>query len=568
MVLGRAQPVPDRVIVRFADREGRATRLGGDMKTYIALSKALVDQGVDTLFGVIGDGNNRYIAAFQAEFGGRFIASVDERGSVSMADGFARATNGVGVATVSHGPALTNTLTALAEAVVARTPLVVLTADTPASQRSNRSQIDREGYVRPTGAAFRIARRPEDVVDAFGRAMQQAKLEQRPVVLDIPVDHLPKEVEYHPSRYHAPKLPATPPSSDALADTLDILASARNPVILAGRGAVLSQAKGALVRLADICQAALATTVPAKNLFAGHPLNLGISGALAHSVALDAINQSDVILAFGASLEDKTTNSGALLRGKTVIQFDNDQTRFNMYTPADLLVHGDAGASAHALAELLESTGTRSEDRHRDLAGQLADRRDADEFEDLGSPGKLDARFAAIHLNAVMPRDRAVVGDGGRYLQAAWRYLDPIDPTAQIMTNNFGSIGLGLPTAVGFAAGRPDLLTVAVVGDGGAMMGFKEFSTAVRHKLQLVVVVFNDEGYGSEYSKLVEFDLDPRYALSSWPRFCDLADASGGRGIRVESLDAIDALDAATWEADNLPLVIEVMMDPAINLYG
>lgn len=537
------------------------------MKTYLALSKAFVDQGLETLFGVIGDGNMLYIAAFEAEFGGRFIGSVDERGAVSMADGFARATDSVGVVTVTHGPGLTNALTALSEAVAARTPLVLLTADTPGSQRRHPQQVDREGFVRPTGAAFQRARRAEDVVEEFGRAVQQASLERRPVVLDLPVDHMQVDVSDRISQHRRANLPPIPPSPAALDDALGIVASARNPMILAGRGAVLSGAKEALIRLADLCEAPVATTVPAKSFFAGHPLDLGICGTLSHSVAVDAITSSDVIVAFGASLNDKTTDSGALLQGKAVIQCDNDPARFNMYSHANVAVHGDAATTAQAMVDLLETADYQAVSHREEVVSQLAHRRALDDFKDLGSPGRLDARSAAIRLNDLMPRERAIVSDGGRFLQASWRYLDPVDATAHVITNNFGSIGLGMGTAVGFAAGRPDLLTVAVLGDGGGMMGIKEFTTAVRNNLRLAVLVFNDECYGAEYSKLQEFGLDPKYSLATWPRFSDLAQAMGGRGIRVQSLEEIDALDASTWQAENLPVLIEVMIDPAIDLY-
>lgn len=538
----------------------------GKVKTFVALAEAFVDQGLDTMFGVMGDGNMVYIVAYEHQLGQRYIGSVDERGAVSMADGYARATNTVGLVSVTHGPGLTNALSSLTEAARARTPLVLLTAETPASERLHPQQVDIPGFVRPTGAGFRSARKPELVVEEFGRAVHQASSESRPVVLDIPVDFLMMDIENVPTTYSRANPSSISPSESALDEALGILASARNPIILAGRGAVLSGAHDALVRLAEVSHAPVATTVPALSFFSGHPLNLGICGTLSHSVALDAITKADAVIAFGASLNNKTSAGGTLLKGKAVVQCDNDAERFDMFFPANVSLQGDAKTTALAMAEMLESAGVQASTNNEALAKALSDRRPEDDFKNRGATGALDSRFAAIHLNNVLPENRAMVNDGGRFLQASWRYLHPVNAEANVISNNFGCIGLGLGTAIGFSAGRPDLLTVAIIGDGGGMMGIKEFSTAVRNNLRLAVICFNDECYGSEYSKLPDFGLDAKHSYLHWPHFSDMATAMGGRGIRVDSLEQIDALGPDTWKQENLPVLIEVVADPTIDL--
>ncbi|MFF5253243.1 thiamine pyrophosphate-binding protein [Streptomyces leeuwenhoekii] len=539
------------------------------MKTYQALARRLVQHGIDPLFGLMGDANMQFIASYIDEQGGRYIGSSHEAGAVGMADGYARASGSVGVATVTHGPGTTNTLTALTEAVRANTALVLLTSSTPSDNPNHIQNIDLRGLIEPSGAAFRRPLRAQDVPDELAQALAQARSEARPVVLDIPVEFHDVEIEDTVApRDEAPEAPAADLDPDLLDAALGMIASARRPLVIAGRGAVESGAHDAITAFADLIGAAVATTVPARGFFAGHELDLGICGNLAHPVALTAILDSDCVIVFGASLTSYTTDSGDLLSGKPVVHVDKSADHLNRYHQADVALCGDAAAVASAMTQFLVSEDIEFASNRTGLAEKLRNRVPADEFVDATREGAVDMRSAMLRLATRLPSNRAIVTDAGRFLRSVWRYVDVTHPRYSAVTHNFGSIGLGIGCATGVSVAAPDLVTFVFVGDGGGMMSLTEFNTAVRYRLPLVAVVINDGSYGAEYSKLQGFNADPRHSLMDWPEFADLGIALGGNAVSVRSLDEIDKLDESTWAPENLPLLVEIKVDPSVDYYA
>ncbi|SFU05673.1 Acetolactate synthase large subunit [Geodermatophilus amargosae] len=539
------------------------------MKTYQALARRLSQRGAEPLFGLMGDANMQYIASFIDEHGGRYIGSTHEAGAVGMADGFARASGSVGVATVTHGPGTTNTITALIEAVRSGTALVLLTSSTPSSSPHHLQKIDLQRLIEPTGAAFRRAARAQDVPDELERALGQARAESRPVALDVPVEFLDEEIEdTGAAPQQAPPAAPADLDPDLLDSALGMIASARRPLVLAGRGAVESDAHEAITAFADLIGAAVATTVPARGFFAGHDLDLGVCGTLAHPVGLTAILDSDCVVVFGASLNDYTTDSGALLKGKPVVHVDRFDHHLNRYYEPNVALCGDAATVATRMTELLRAEDVTFASSRAGLAEELRKRVPSDEFVEARGSDAVDMRAAMLRLSPRLPANRAVVTDAGRFLRSVWRYIDVSHPRYTAGTVSFGSIGLGIGCATGVSVAVPDLVTVVFVGDGGGMMSLTEFNTAVRYRLPLVAVVINDGSYGAEYSKLQGFNADPRHSLMEWPEFADLGVALGGNAVTVRSLQAIDELDESLWAPENLPLLIDVKVDPAVDYYA
>lgn len=183
------------------------------------------------------------------------------------------------------------------------------------------------------------------------------------------------------------------------------------------------------------------------------------------------------------------------------------------------------------------------------------------------APGTADMRVAADVLDRTLPPDRIVVTDSGRFSRAPWRHLRVSDPRDFVYTTSFGSIGLGISTAIGAAVGRPDRVTVGVVGDGGGMMGLIELSTAVRSAIPVLIVVMNDCSYGSEYSKLSAFGLDPHHSLVDWPDLGEVARALGARGRTARSCDDVESA-VREHLANPVPTLIDVRCDPTIDLYA
>ncbi len=524
------------------------------------MARALADHGVDTVFGVLGDANLYMMDSFQRVAGGKYYSFSNEAGAVLAANGYARTSGRLGVATVTHGPALTNTLTALVESVRDHTPVLLVAGDTAVVDRENFQNIAQRDVVLPTGAGFEQVRSPLTAAEDVATAIRRALLERRPVVLNVPVDFQWEDVPYQPV---APKLvepQAVAPDPAALDAAVGIVAAARRPVVLAGRGA--ARARGALLRLAERIGAPVATTLRGKDLFRGERFDLGIFGTLSDEVALETIMESDCVIAFGASLNKWTTAEGSLLEKKRVVHVDLDRDSISRFSTVDAGVVGDAAVVADTIVEWLDqaevpATGFASEE----LARRLASRSPAD-FTDCSTDETVDIRTAMLRIDEAFPQDRTLVFDGGRFIFNAFTRLHCPEPSAYVHTVNFGSIGLGMGNAIGASLGAPGRPTLLVTGDGGFMMGgLAEFNTAVRHGIDLVVVMFNDRAYGAEHIQFRNKNMDPAISTFEWPDFGPVATALGGRGFTVRNLAELDEALAAIENRDR-PVLIEIRIDP------
>lgn len=536
------------------------------MKVHTAVASVLRDAGVDTVFGLMGDANMRFLVDFVDSEGGRFVSAVDEGGAVSMADGYSRVGGRVGVASVTHGPGMANTVTALTEAVRARSTVVVLTGDT-AARPDHLQRFDLRAAAGLAGADYHRVLRAEDAAGDVRAALRQVLASRTPLVLDVPVDLHGSEVEKPRAVRCGWEGQAFGPDEDALDQALGIIATARRPVVLAGRGAALAQARQQLLELAELVGAPLATTLLGKDFFRGHPFNLGVAGSLGSEVATRTILAADCVIAFGAGLNRYTTAEGSLLADKAVVQVDVDPARLGPPELVDAGVLGDAGATARSMVEKLRSAGhTAGSFRGDALAAELAAYDPSGEFVDQSDEATLDLRTALVRLDELLPADRTVVTDTGRFVYAPWRYLHVPEPAAFVHTLNFASIGLGIATAVGAAAAAPERLTVAVVGDGGGMMGMVELVTAVRSGLPVLVVVCNDGAYGMEHRMLEAAGVDPGHSLLWWPDFSAVAKALGADGVTVRGVDGLEAAVKSLERPLLAPFVIDIKANPAVDV--
>lgn len=532
------------------------------MKLFQAIGDALVSAGVGRVFGLMGDANMRYIAALaEREPPIAYVSTVHEAGAVGMADAYARCTQTLGVATVTHGPGITNGLTALVEAVRSRTPMVLLTGSTPGRMPDHAQRLEIVAAADLAGAGYVRLSSAETALSELADAFKQAEVNRRPMVVDIPADLVDSEVgEWS---FEVGRRARVEPGAAALDAALGVIASARRPIILVGRGAVLAGAKSSIAAMADLIGAPLATSLRARALFDEHRLNIGIFGTLSHSLAQEVIGESDCIIAVGAGLNDLQTLNRDLIDGKMLVHCDDDELNLGRF-PHAITVASDARVFADRVVEALEGfeVATLAE-WTSDVAKRLVDFRPELDFEDRTSPPFVDMRAAMVALNRIAPGSRAVSTDVGRFYAAPWRYLRS-DAEQFVYTASFGAIGLGIAAAIGTAFANPEVLTIAVVGDGGAMMSFNELATAVEHSLRIAIVVLNDNCYGAEYTKLLDYGHAANHSLRPWPSFSALAEAYGAEGVRITSLGQIDAL-APRLAALSGPLIVEIMADPAVD---
>jgi acetolactate synthase-1/2/3 large subunit len=539
-----------------------------------AVAAALADLGADTVFGVVGSGNFKVTNALIAR-GARFVAARHECGAAVMADAWARMAGRPGILSVHQGPGLTNALTGITEAAKSRTPLVVLAADVAdAAVRSN-FRIDVARLAAGVGAeAFRL-HSPGFAVDETVRAYRTALTQRRTVVLALPLD-VQAGACTMPAIGPAGPSPAVAPSAAAVASLAQALSRARRPVFIAGRGARIAGARADLERLADRCGALLATSAAAKGLFRGSPWDLDVSGGFASPLAAELIRGADLVVGWGCSLNMWTLRHGKLIGpDASLAQVDHEQAAIGAHRPVSLGVTGDVALTARAAADVLAADaavagapaagapaagahapgapaagapvagapdgGAEAGYRSAALRDRIAKQirwRDVPYADESGG-GRIDPRALTIGLDDLLPAERIVAVDSGNFMGYPSMFLSVPDADGFCFTQAYQSIGLGLASAIGSAIARPGRLTVAALGDGGALMGISELETVVRLGLPMVIVVYDDEAYGAEVHH-----FGPDGDVLDTVRFppADLAEIGRGFGCEGVSVRAAEDL--------------------------
>jgi thiamine pyrophosphate-dependent acetolactate synthase large subunit-like protein len=551
------------------------------------VGRALAELGVGHAFGVVGSGNFHLTNALIAA-GVPFTAARHENGAATMADAWARTSGRVAVVTTHQGCGLTNATTGIGEAAKSRTPLIVLTADTQGAAVHSNFRIDQDALARSVGAVAERVHSPASAAADVARAVRRARNDRRTVVLSVPLD---VQASPAPEGAVVPALPPAPrvrPNGDDAARLAELLAAARRPVFVAGRGA--RGARAELTALAERSGALLATSAVAKGLFAGEDFDLGISGGFSTPTTAELIGAADLVVAWGCALTMWTTRHGRLLDPEaSVVQVDLEESALGAHRPVDrpldLGVVGDCALTARDVLAVLEHDTVQEHDtvlehntaseraagpgaaapassswRTPELAARIAreGRWQDVAFEDLSTAERIDPRVLSRELDAMLPAERVVAVDSGNFMGYPSQYLSVPDERGFCFTQAFQSVGLGLATAIGAALAQPHRLPVLGTGDGGFLMGIAELETAVRLGLPLVCVVYDDAAYGAEVH---HFAGDGDVPLDTVV-FPDVDIAAVGRGfgthgVVVRSVEDLAAVRDLLSGPLNRPLVID-----------
>ena len=536
------------------------------------VGNTLARLGAGHVFGVVGSGNFDVTNALRRH-GVPFTAARHEGGAAVMADAYARMSDRLGVLTVHQGCGLTNALTGIGEAAKSRTPLLVLAADTaPASVLSNFA-VDQDALARAVGAVPERVHSSASAVTDTVRAFRTAVHERRAVVLNLPLD-----VQAAPAPRDAPATVAPPPSpapvrpaAESVASLVELLRTAERPVFVAGRGA-----RGAgpqIAALAAHAGALLATSAVAAGLFEGEEFALGISGGFASPLAAELITDADLVVGWGCALNMWTTRHGRLIApGTRVVQVDVESAALGAHRPLDLGVLGDAAATARDALAVLRAIRSEPATKLRtpEVGARIAARARWNDvpFEDLAGRAssteeRVDPRSLTIELDRILPRERVVSVDSGNFMGYPSAYLSVPDEYGFCFTQAFQSVGLGLGTAIGASYARPERLPVLGTGDGGFLMAISELETAVRLRIALVVVVYNDAAYGAEvhhFAPRVPGSEDaPDLGTVIFPDtdFAALARGYGARGVTVRRVEDLTAVTEWLEGDRTAPLVVD-----------
>jgi thiamine pyrophosphate-dependent acetolactate synthase large subunit-like protein len=527
-----------------------------------AIAKTLSALGVDTVFGLMGRMNLRILTAITELYNARYFAARHESAAVAMAIGYGRASGKLGVATVTWGPGVSNSVTALIEAHKARMPLLLLAGDAlPDGVRDNQF-VDQSALFGALGILVVRIDSAESLVVNIATAVRRAVAERRPVVLSVPLEIQVRAVDADLSLLPPTLRPAPlQPAAAAVEQMADLVATSARPAVIAGRGAVDSGADDALRLLGDQTGALLATSLDATGIFTGHPRYIGTAGVHSSPLAVQLLRQSDTVLAFGVSLNHFGTRAGHLFAPDVqIVRCDIDEVALAR-PRATLAVLGDAAATAEALTAELSVRG------HQRIgwAGcaevqEIAAYRREHAFCDESGGGFVDTRSVMVQLDRQLPRDRAVVPETGHACGYALDYLPCYLPRSSINVIDFQAIGLGLAVAAGAAVARPDRITVAVIGDGGVLMSAGELETLARYRLPVLVLVLNDSAYGAEARELEQMGKPVDMACFPETNFVAFGAVHGFTGISVRKLADLALLNAWIGAPDG-PAIADCRID-------
>ena len=530
------------------------------------LAKDLAALGARRCFGLLGTANFK-ISHGLVEAGVELISARHEGNAASMADAYAKATGELTLLSVHSGPGLTNAITGIGEAAKSRTPLLVLAGDVPTGNVKSNFYFEQADFVRSVGAVSERTYTPQSARSDLLRAVTRVLHDRQTVVLSLPLDvqdaklngtNAPLEMEPMPGRVQ--------PEPKDVRRLAEALARAKRPLILAGRGAVLSDAEVSLIALADRVGALLATSICGHGLFAENPWLLGISGGFSSPIADELISESDFILGFGVSLTQWTTKKGKLIApDANVAQVDIEAPKLGYQMPVQYAVLGDAKATAEALLAELGRQGASSA-----KSGRRNDRtreriRSGDNHHsphpDESNAQYIDPRTLSKVVDDILPKDRVVASDSGHFCGWVPRYLRVPNPKASCLSHSFQSVGLGLASAIGLAIANPGKLAVLGAGDGGFMMSIADLETAIRLRLRMCILIYNDSSYAAE----VHFFRRQGYSVDivRFPE-TDFAAIARGYGARAATVRTVADLDSVrTWVGKGAPGVF--LIDAKIN---
>ncbi|WP_249520815.1 thiamine pyrophosphate-binding protein [Microbacterium sp. ER1] len=547
------------------------------VSAHVALTLA---QHVDAVFGVMGNGNAYFLDALETQTDATFTAVRHEQGAVVAADAHFRASGRIAAGTSTYGAGFTNTITALAEAVQAHVPLVLVVGDEPTSG-PRPWDVDQIALASAVGArTYTVGR--TDAAATTVIAVEHALTYRVPVVLAIPYDVAALEAGAVPAA-PAPRLPAPlAPRGDFAESMLDEIAAAlrdaERPFLLAGRGAWLAGAGEALGALAAQTGALTASSALGRGIFPDARYDLGVTGGFGAEGAMELVRTADVAVVFGASLNQFTMRFGDLFApGTRVYQIDTAPAATHAHVGG--FVRADARLAAEALVTRLSSGHDFSEHNFGDAVGlagatpdsggvsgadsavvparpwretvDVAAARAYEPGDELAPDGRLDPRSAARRIAELLPEDRVVVSDGGHFIGWANMYWPVAAPDRMMMIGTaFQSIGQGWPSVVGAALARRDATIVLTSGDGGGLMAIADLESAVRAAGgRGMAVVWNDAAYGAEVN------LYGLKGLAEGPMripevdFAAFGAAVGAEGVVVRTLDDLDRL--AAWSEED-----------------
>ena len=523
-----------------------------------AIVKVLQEQGVETVFGYPGGAViPLYNALYDAPL--KNVLTAHEQGAIHAADGYARASGKVGVCIATSGPGATNIVTGLATAYLDSIPVVAISGQVPVANlgRDSFQEIDIVGVTMPITKYNAIVRKSEELVPMLRLAFAIAKNGRPgPVLIDIPSDLQVKELEY--PELEKVELPEVLKADEGIIEkAAAALNEAERPVLMVGGGAVTSSVEKELIELAHRADLPVVSTLMGLGVYPGSDERaIGLTGMHGHMDCNLAVANADVLVVAGSRLSDRVTGDRNRYAGtKTIIQMDIDQSEIDKNVGVTLALDGDLKETLAKFLPLVK------ENKHPEWWEQI---REWDKMEDrsVADGSRLTAPWVMTQLTKTFAdRDTVYVTDVGQNQMWAAQYLTIDKPRHHLTSGGCGTMGFGLPGAMGAAFAKPDSQIVHICGDGGFKMTGLEMFTASRENLPLISIVINNSCLGMvrQWQQLFYNERYSNTILTEFD-FVGFAKSCGADGRTVTTCEEFTAA-LAEAQGRTKPFLIEVRIE-------
>jgi acetolactate synthase-1/2/3 large subunit len=539
------------------------------------LIECLHRRGVEFVFGYPG---GAVLPIYDELFGDHRIRHIlvrHEAGAAHAAEGYARSTGKPGVVLVTSGPGATNAITGIADAFMDSIPLVVITGQVATNLIGTDAfqEADTIGLTRHCTKHNYLVKDPAELAATIDEAFEIATTGRPgPVVVDIPKNVQVATAPFsevpaqRPKRYQ----PRTIASADEIAEAVELIAKAKRPVLYTGGGVINSgpRASEFLRQFQRLTGAPITSTLMGLGAFpADHPDWLGMLGMHGTYEANMAMNQCDVMVCVGARFDDRITGRlDAFSPGSTKIHIDIDRSSINKVVPVDLGIVGDC---ATVLEQLIAAWGERKPLQIGDWAAQIAQWRGKNSLAYPHRKGAIMPQLAVERLYALTrDLDPIITTEVGQHQMWAAQYFGFVKPNRWLTSGGLGTMGYGMPAAIGAQLGNPGKLVIDIAGEASIQMNIQEMGTASQFRLPIKVFILNNE-YMGMVRQWQELTYESRYSNSysdSLPDFVKMAEAYGWKGIRIEDEADLDASIQAMIEHDG-PVMVDCRVSQEANCF-
>jgi acetolactate synthase-1/2/3 large subunit len=547
------------------------------------LLRALKDQGVEVIFGYPGGAVLPIYDALFQQNAIRHILVRHEQAAVHAAEGYARSTGRVGVVLVTSGPGATNAVTGLVDALMDSIPVVCLTGQVPTHLIGNDAfqEADTTGITRPATKHNYLVKKPENLARVVHEAFYVARSGRPgPVVIDLPKDIVIGKAPYSPPRVeHRSYRPQTEPDPAQIAKAVALLKGAKRPIVYAGGGVINAgpEACAALVKFVRMAGFPCTTTLMGLGAYpASDPQFLGMLGMHGTYEANLAMHGCDVMLNIGARFDDRVTGRlNAFSQGSRKIHADIDPSSINKNVPVDIAIVGDAG---RVLAELIAGWDAEETRQH---TGALADwwrqidawrGKDSLRFKQETSPGAIIKPQHAIRrlyeISRAKGRETFITTEVGQHQMWAAQHFHFDAPNHWMTSGGLGTMGYGLPAAMGVQIAHPDALVIDIAGEASILMNIQEMGTLAQYRLPVKVFILNNQYMGMvrQWQELLHGGRYSESYSAALPDFVKLAESFHAVGLRAETVGDLDRVIEEMLAHDR-PVIADIAVDPKENCF-